>query len=111
MLEKLKKKWEVSGYQLLIILIVFAIAGTTTAFLTRQITQWLNLDNSSFYYWLLKIGVLLIGYWIVLLMVSIPFGQFRFFKNFARKTIGRLFRSSRPASSNPRADASANKKA
>ena len=38
MLEKLKKKWKVSGTQLLLIFCVFAITGTATAYISKAIT-------------------------------------------------------------------------
>ena len=91
MLERLKKKWQVDGFRLILILIVFAVAGTSTAFLTRQITRWLELDSSSGWYWALKAGVLLFGYWIVLLLVAIPFGQFPFFWNYVKRVGRKVF--------------------
>jgi hypothetical protein len=87
MFERLKEKWKVSGTGLFLIICVFAITGTTTAFLTRQITTWMELDASSFWYWLLKVSVLLVGYQILILVVSIPFGQFRFFWNYEKKIL------------------------
>ena len=90
MFEKLKSKWKVDGWKFFLIMCVFAITGTTTAFLTRQITRWLELDAGSLWYWLLKIGVLLIGYWILILIVALPFGQFRFFWEYEKKLWGRI---------------------
>lgn len=90
MFEKLKERWKVGNTDLVLILIVFAITGTTTAFLTRQITVWLNLEQGSFYYWLLKIAVLLIGYQLLILIVALPFGQFPFFWNFLKKMWKRI---------------------
>ena len=90
MLSKLRKKWQVGKFQLLLIFVVFAITGTTTALLTRQITRWLDLEPNSFAYWLLKIGVLLIGYWFILLIVAIPFGQFPFFWGYIKRVNKRL---------------------
>jgi len=88
MLERLKKKWNVDALQLFLILCVFAITGTATAYLTRMITEWLDLNRTSAWYWVAKIGVLVIGYQMLLLLISIPFGQFRFFLNFEKRLWG-----------------------
>ncbi len=87
MLEGLKRRWRVGGTQLLLILCVFAITGTITAVLTRQITTWLNIDASSPLYWLLKAFVLVFAYQAFILLVSIPFGQFRFFLNYEKEIL------------------------
>ena len=98
MLEKLKKKWNVGPVQLVLILCVFAITGTATAYITRMVTTWLNLESSSVWYWIAKGVVLIIGYQILILLVSIPFGQFRFFWKFEKRLWGRLIkkRNERP---------------
>ena len=88
MLEKLKQKWKVNGRELFLILCVFAITGTTAAWLTRQITSWLELESSSAWYWILKIAVLLVGYPLILIIVGALFGQFRFFSQFVLKMFG-----------------------
>lgn len=108
MLNKLRAKWQVDGAQFFLILCVFAITGTTTAFLTRQITRWLEIDAGSLWFWILKIGVLLIGYWILILIVAIPFGQFRFFWEYEKKIWRKITGSKRSKGSE---DKPKNKKA
>jgi formyltetrahydrofolate-dependent phosphoribosylglycinamide formyltransferase len=66
---------------------VFAITGTTTAYLTRQVTFWLNLVYTDIMYWVLKIGMLVLGYQVLILLFAIPFGQFRFFWNYEKKIL------------------------
>lgn len=98
MLEHLKQKWNVSGSQFFLILCVFAITGLTTAYLTRQVTGWLHLSRGNPWYWILKLGVLIFGYQVLILLISIPFGQFKFFWNYEKKilrALGRLFRKKR----------------
>jgi len=90
MFQRLKQKWNVNGTQLFLILCVFAITGTTTAWLTRQVTQWLQLDASSFWYWAIKIGILVFGYQLLILLFAIPFGQFNFFWNYEKKILQRM---------------------
>ena len=90
MLDKLKKRWKVSGTQLFLILCVFAITGSLTAYLSRQITSWLDIEKYSFLFWALKLIVLLFGYQVIILLVSIPFGQFSFFWNYEKKILKRM---------------------
>jgi TctA family transporter len=90
MLEKLKRHWKVSGTQLLLILCVFAITGTLTAYISKQITSWLEVEKYSALFWALKIGVLIFGYQVIILLVSIPFGQFPFFWNYEKKILRRM---------------------
>ena len=90
MFEKLKEKWKVNNLDLVLILVVFALTGSSTVWLTAKITGWLKLDSSSPLYWLLKISMLAFGYPIILIVLSIPFGQFRFFSGFLNKTWRRI---------------------
>jgi TctA family transporter len=90
MLDNLKKRWKVSGTQLFLILCVFAITGSLTAYLSRQITLWLEIEKYSFLFWTLKLIVLIFGYQVIILLVSIPFGQFSFFWNYEKKILKRM---------------------
>jgi phosphoribosylglycinamide formyltransferase-1 len=97
MFHRLKQKWNVNGTQLVLILCVFAITGTTTAWLTRMVTYWLQLEASSFWYWAIKIGILLFGYQVLILLFAIPFGQFNFFWNYEKKILQRMKLISSPS--------------
>jgi formyltetrahydrofolate-dependent phosphoribosylglycinamide formyltransferase len=102
MFQRLKQKWNVNGTQLFLILCVFAITGTTTAWLTRQVTFWLQLDASSFWYWAIKIGILIFGYQVLILLFAIPFGQFNFFWKYEKKILQRMkLISKQPANNKP----------
>jgi len=90
MFQRMKQKWKVNGTQLFLILCVFAITGTTTAWLTRQITIWLHLQSSDAWYWILKIIMLVFGYQVLILLFAIPFGQFNFFWNYEKKILRRM---------------------
>ena len=90
MFQKLKRKWNVNGTQLFLILCVFAITGTTTAWVTRQATFWLQLEASSFWYWAIKTGILIFGYQILILLFAVPFGQFNFFWKYEKKILKRM---------------------
>lgn len=102
MFQRLKERWKVNGLQLFLILCVFALTGTTTAYLTRQVTYWLNLGPSSAWFWVLKIAMLVFGYQVLIILFSIPFGQFRFFWNYEKKILRKLrIIKSEPAGSPP----------
>ncbi|MDX1937324.1 MAG: DUF6787 family protein [Flavihumibacter sp.] len=89
MFKRLQQKWKVNGWQLFLILCVFAITGTTTAWISKSITAWVGLTPQSplLYRAGLRILVLLFGYQVIILLVSIPFGQFRFFWNYEKKIL------------------------
>jgi formyltetrahydrofolate-dependent phosphoribosylglycinamide formyltransferase len=90
MFQRLQQKWKVSGTQFFLILCVFAITGTTTAYLTRQVTYWLQLTSSSPWYWIIKVAILVFGYQVIILLVAIPFGQFNFFWSYEKKILRRM---------------------
>jgi formyltetrahydrofolate-dependent phosphoribosylglycinamide formyltransferase len=92
MFQKLQKKWNVSTRQFWIIFIVFACTGTTAAYLTRIITGLLGMGPQTHWGWklLLRLGMLLIGYQIILLFYGFVFGQFKFFWKYERKLLERL---------------------
>lgn len=102
MFQRLKRKWNVNSTQLFLILCVFAITGSTTAWLTRQVTHWLQLDASSFWYWGIKIFILLFGYQVLILLFALPFGQFNFFWKYEKKILQRM--KLLPSTNNPHVD-------
>lgn len=84
MLDKLKNKWKVSGFQLALILCTFAIGGSATGFAGKKIMNLLAIEQD----WLFAIIyiILITLIWpLAVIIVSIPFGQFSFFKNYIRK--------------------------
>lgn len=89
--EKLKNRWGVSnGWQVAIILIVFAITGSSTAKLTALIFDYTDSDISLFG----KVGVYVLGlllYQMLLIFFGFLFGQFAFFWNFEKRMFGRIF--------------------
>jgi len=89
MFENLKKKWKVDNKQLILILCTFAVTGTLTAYISRSITGWVGFTDETFWGWklLLRLFILLIGYQVIILIVSFFFGQFRFFWNYEKKIL------------------------
>jgi hypothetical protein len=92
MFDKLKQRWKVNSVDLFLILCVFAITGTTTAYVSKVVTGWVGLTPESPLWQRagLRGLVLIFGYQAILLSVSIPFGQFRFFWNYEKKILRRM---------------------
>lgn len=92
MLKALMKRWGVTKKDLVLILCVFAITGTTTAFISKTITDWVGFTHSTHWFWklLLRLGVLIFGYQIILLIVAFLLGQFAFFWQYEKKILQRL---------------------
>jgi hypothetical protein len=84
MFEKLKLKWKVSTLQLVLILCTFAIGGSIDGRLTHGIMSYF-FDEKPFYYWLIYFVILTILWPLCVILVSIPMGQFVFFKNYLTK--------------------------
>ena len=93
--EKLKKRWNAgSSRQVWIILLVFALTGSSVVWLRQIIKanfEWAHSDWFTYsYYWLI-----LPFYNLMLLMYGFLFGQFRFFWEFEKRffqRIGKLFK-------------------
>ncbi|MBC7849072.1 MAG: hypothetical protein H7Y31_05020 [Chitinophagaceae bacterium] len=89
MLKGLQKRWGVNGWRLLLILIVFALGGSLCGFLGRQLLLLFDIDQA----WIripLYIIIVTILWPFCVLALSIPFGQFGFFKNYLKKVFKRL---------------------
>jgi len=90
MFNRLQKKWKVSGWRVLLILIIFALGGSLTGYVGRKLMVFFEIEMLAFYIivYILLISIL----WpIAVLMVSIPFGQFSFFKKYISRMGKRIF--------------------
>jgi hypothetical protein len=84
MFDKLKQKWKVSGFQLILIICTFAIGGSVTGFAGKKILNRLAIEQD----WLFAIIyiILITIIWpLAVILVSIPLGQFSFFIKYIRK--------------------------
>lgn len=84
MFEKLRNKWKVTPLQLVLILCTFAIGGSLTGFVGKRIMPLFGIETPWLY---IPVYILLITLiWpMMVLLVSIPFGQFRFFIAYLKK--------------------------
>lgn len=93
-MNKLKQRWNISSNtQLTIILIVFAITGSTSALIAKPILSFLGITKESVGIWLyipLYLIILLPFYKILLLLFGTLAGQHTFFWNFIKKMLDRM---------------------
>ena len=89
MFERLQKKWKVNGLQLGLILCTFAIGGSLTGFVGKKIMNALSINQD--WLWTIIYIILITLLWpMAVLVVSIFFGQFRFFLKYIKKIGARM---------------------
>ncbi len=82
-----------SNFQLLIILIVFAITGSLSLYLSEFILNFLNVNQNNmniFFYWSLRILILFPVYQFLLIFIGTLFGQFSYFWEFEKKFLKKI---------------------
>lgn len=89
MFTRLQQKWKVGAGQLALILCTFALGGSGTGFVAKKIMNALSVQAD--WLWAVIYIVLVTLLWpLSVLLVSIPFGQFRFFSRYIRKMGAKL---------------------
>ncbi len=92
-LHRLQERWQLKDLkQVIIVLIVFALTGTTAVFVKKPIFAFLGITNDMAWWvralvWCITILPI---YNILLLIYGFIFGQFTFFWNFEKKFFRRL---------------------
>ena len=79
--------------QFVLVIIVFAITGSLSLIVTFEFMSAVGLNSnnvSSFLFWPARIIFLFFFYQILLLITSIPFGQFKYFWRFEKKILRRF---------------------
>jgi hypothetical protein len=92
-MDSFKKSWGItSNLQLAIVLIVFAITGSASAWLSRPLSFWLGITKEDFQLWFTPARLILIFpiYQLLLIFIGFLFGQFRFFWAFEKKMLKRM---------------------
>jgi hypothetical protein len=84
MFERLKEKWQVGWLQFTLIFITFALGGSLCARAGRELLLFLLPEDSALY-WILYIPIVTVLWPFSVLLISIPLGQFSFFKNYIKK--------------------------
>ncbi|MCO6149372.1 DUF6787 family protein [Flavobacterium sp. NRK1] len=102
----LKQRWGItSNFQFVVIFIVFAITGSTSAYLSKPILAWIGITKQSvspWFYYPLYIILIFPVYQILLVSIGFLFGQFKFFWRFEKKMLkslglGFLFKTEKPS--------------
>jgi hypothetical protein len=92
-MKDLKKRWKIdSNFQLVLIFIVFAITGSTSAWLSKPVCFWLGIMEEDFGYWYTPLRLLIIFplYQVLLVFIGFLLGQFKFFWAFEKKMLKRM---------------------
>jgi hypothetical protein len=98
MIEKLKERWNVrNGWDVLIILVVFACTGFSVLYVKRWLFELIGLTEQSptWLRWTVNILIILPLYQVILLIWGWVWGKFTFFWEFEKRMfsrIGGLFR-------------------
>ena len=84
MFERLQKKWKVGPLQISLIIISFALGGSLTGYSAKKIMDILSVEKD--WLWTIFYIVLVTILWPpAVLIVSIFFGQFKFFKSYVKR--------------------------
>lgn len=92
-LQRLQERWKLkSVWQVVVVLIVFCLTGTTVLFIKKPLFAWVGMDNlSGWLKWVIYILIMYPLYSVLLISYGALLGQFQFFWNFKKKMIKRMF--------------------
>ena len=89
MLKKLQEKWKVGISRLVLIITTFALGGSLCGYLGRKVLGFTNMEKGVL--WVIVYILLVTLLWpLCVIVISIPLGQFAFFKNYLKKVWGRI---------------------
>jgi formyltetrahydrofolate-dependent phosphoribosylglycinamide formyltransferase len=89
MLKKLQERWKVNGINLLLIITTFAVGGSLCGLTGRKILLLTGIEKG--FVWILLYVISITLLWpLCVLLISIPLGQFSFFKNYLNKIWGKI---------------------
>jgi folate-dependent phosphoribosylglycinamide formyltransferase PurN len=87
---KLQQKWGVGAVQFWLIMLTFALGGSLSGYLNKQLLNLVFLEKNVAY-WVFYPIVLTILWPFSVIFVSLATGQFRFFKGYLSRMLARLF--------------------
>jgi len=79
--------------QFVLVMIVFAVTGSLSLMVTFEFMNAVGINSaniSPYLFWPVRIIFLFFVYQILLLLIAIPFGQFKYFWRFEKKILSRL---------------------
>ena len=84
MLKKLQQRWKVNGVNLILIIFTFALGGSLCGIAGRKIMELTSIEKGII--WILAYILLITLLWpLCVILISIPLGQFSFFKKYIYK--------------------------
>ncbi len=89
MLKKLQQRWKVNGLNLVLIITTFALGGSLCGYAGRKILLLTNLEKGVLWF-VLYIMLITLLWPLCVLLISIPLGQFAFFKKYLIKVWGKM---------------------
>lgn len=89
MFKKWKEKWKVSWLQFMLIICTFACGGSLCGFAGRKLLGFTSLEKGALYFIIYIITISILWPFCVLL-ISIPLGQFTFFRNYLQRMGARM---------------------
>jgi|TARA_B110000305_G_C19225443_1_gene532611 hypothetical protein len=99
MLNRLKEKWDIkSNFQIIVILIVFALTGSASIKFAEPVLYFLNINITTFedfllgkvFYYILRIIIVFPIYQILLILIGTLLFQFKFFWQFEKKMLSKI---------------------
>lgn len=95
MFNKLQQRWKVNGLNLFLVICTFALGGSLCGYLGRKLLLLTGLDKGVL--WVVLYIIIITLLWpLCVLLISIPFGQFSFFKNYLSKIGARMSGRKKP---------------
>jgi hypothetical protein len=89
MLKKLQEKWKVGIGRLVLIITTFALGGSLCGYLGRKLLGLTSMEKGVL--WILLYIIIVTILWpLCVIVISIPLGQFSFFKNYLKKVFARI---------------------
>lgn len=90
-LMKLQKKWKAKNiFHVILILITFTIGGSICGYLGRKILNLTSLESGPL--WVVSYIILVTVLWpVCVLLISMLFGQYKFFKGYIHRMATRMF--------------------
>ena len=89
MLQKLQNKWKVTAGKLVLIIATFAIGGSLCGYIGRKMMGFTSVDQGIS--WVMIYVLLVTLLWpICVILISIPLGQFLFFKKYIKNIFTRI---------------------
>lgn len=89
MFKKLRKRWGVNYLNLLLIICTFALGGKLCEFSARKVLFFIDLDK-GLVWGILYILIMSLLWPLAVILVSLPLGQFLFFRNYIQKILAKM---------------------